>query len=287
MPAVPGRSTIIRELVRYFDVRRLRAVSQRADGWRSRALGPFVRWLESGAVSVQAGRAGSLRLDMRHVPISHAQLGSMVFGDLESSVQEALVRHLAPGGVLYDIGSNVGFFALFGARLVGREGGVYAFEPAPANADAIEANAALNGFANVRVIPRAVGARGGVARLQLVEDQSWSKLEEYGAHPQTARVIDVELVSVDEMLGTGGLPPPTVVKIDVEGAELAVIDGMKGTLAECRPTIICELHDTQREFVSAMDELGYRTTNLDGTEPVNQTKGNLHVLAVPADGAGD
>jgi FkbM family methyltransferase len=282
MPTIPGRSTVIRELVRYCDVRRLRALSQEPDGLRFRALGMAVRWLEGGAVAVQAGRAGALRLDMRHVPISHVQLGSMLFGDLETSVQEALVRHLAPAGVLYDIGANVGFFALFGARLAGRaDGQVYAFEPAPANAAAIEANAALNELANIVVIAKAVGAGSGTARLQLVEDQSWSKLEDYGTHPETEAVIEVDLVSIDEMLAAGELRPPTVAKIDVEGAELAVIEGMRATVAEHRPAIICELHDTQRDFVRAMEELGYRTINLDGAGAVAHTEGNLHVLALP------
>ncbi|HZU61961.1 MAG TPA: FkbM family methyltransferase, partial [Solirubrobacteraceae bacterium] len=271
------------ELVRYCDVPRLRAESQQPSGWRSRGLRMAVQWLESGAISVQAGRGGSLLLDMGHVSLSHVQLGGMVFGDLETSVQEALVRHLGDGGVLYDIGANVGFFALLGARLAGRPDGlVYAFEPAPANVRAIQANATLNQMPNIVVVPRAVGARSGVARLQLVEDQSWSKLEEYGAHPETEQVIDVEMVSIDQWLGENGLRPPTVIKIDVEGAELAVVEGMRDTLAEHRPAIICELHETQREFVHAMEDLGYRTTNLDGAVPVEQTTGNLHALALPA-----
>lgn len=97
-------------------------------------------------------------------------------------------------------------------------------------------------------------------------------------------MIDVELVTVDELLAAGQLRPPTVVKIDVEGAELAVIEGMRATLAQHRPAIICELHETQREFVRAMEELGYWTTNLDGTIPVDQARGNLHALALPGPG---
>jgi FkbM family methyltransferase len=291
MPQVPGRATALRELVRYCGqprLRRLRAESSSPERWRGRALAVLVRWLESGAIAVEAGRAGSLLLDLRHLPISHVQLGAMVFGDLETSVQEALVRHLAPGGVLYDIGANVGFFALFGARLVGPgDGIVYAFEPAPASVRAIEANAILNGFENIVVIPRAVGSRPGRARLQLVEDQSWSKLEQYGAHPETLQVIEVELVQIDDMLRAEQIRPPTVIKIDVEGAELAVIDGMRRTLAEHHPAIVCELHETQREFVPAMAELGYRTINLDGPGPVREAEGNVHALALPADGAGE
>jgi FkbM family methyltransferase len=190
---------------------------------------------------------------------------------------------------VYDIGANVGFFALLGARLAGMENGamVYAFEPAPANARAIEANALLNGLENIVVIPRAAGARSGTARLQLVEDQSWSKLEDYGHHPGTEEVIEVPQVAIDDLVQAGELRPPTVVKIDVEGAEVAVIDGMRRALSEHRPVVVCELHDTQREFVAAMKALGYRVINLDGAPPIDQTTGNLHALALPVHIAGE
>src|SRR5436305_3159878 len=175
-----GRSSVVRGLIRYFGhprMRQLRARALAADGTGSAAGAGFFRWLESGPLSVQTGRAGALRLDMRHLTMAHAQLGAIAFGDLESSVQEAMIRHLGPGGVLYDVGANVGFFSLLAARIAGPAGFVYAFEPAPENVRAIEANTALNGFENITVIPKAVAARPGTARLQLVDDQSWSKLE--------------------------------------------------------------------------------------------------------------
>ena len=59
-------------------------------------------------------------MDMSYIPISHAHAGALASGNLESSVQEALVRHLAPGDVMYDIGANLGFFALVAARLARR-----------------------------------------------------------------------------------------------------------------------------------------------------------------------
>jgi hypothetical protein len=122
-------------------------------------LRPLFRWLSSGAITVPMGLGGGLRLDMKGIPLSHAHIGSLAFGNLEQSVQEAMLRHLPKGGVFYDVGANVGFFALLAAHLVGvDEGQVYAFEPTPDNAAEIRSNIALNGLRNVTVVEKAVGA---------------------------------------------------------------------------------------------------------------------------------
>lgn len=285
-----NRSMIVRRLIRLGSPR-LRELHARAVGGHdpvALALGASVRWLERGLLRVPQGHAAGLRFDMRYLPISHAHVGSIAFGNLESSVQEAMIRHLGKGGVLYDIGANLGFFALLGAQLVGlRDGHVYAFEAAPDNARAIRRNAYLNGIPNVTVIDKAVSARAGAGRLQVVEDQSWSKLVEYGEHPYTEKVIEVDLVAIDDLVRGGEIPPPTLVKIDVEGAEIAVLEGMRQTIDAHRPAIVCELHDTHREFVAAMREHGYRLVNLEGTIPVEQQGASAHALGLPPLHRGD
>jgi FkbM family methyltransferase len=224
---------------------------------------------------------------MRYLPISHAHIGSIAYGGLETAVQEAMIRHLGAGGVLYDVGANLGFFSLLGARLVGPNGSVYAFEAAPDNARAIERNVELNALPVVTVIQKAVSSGAGRGRLQVVDDQSWSKLEEFGEHPFTERVIDVELISLDDAVAAGQIRPPTVVKIDVEGAEIAVLEGMRRTIEEHRPAVICELHDTHREFVTAMSAHGYRLINLEGTIPLQEEGASAHALALPSLHPGD
>lgn len=280
-----NRSALIRGLVRLGDVRlrELRSEALAGHGLRARLRGAFVRWLEAGSLRVQAGRAGTIWLRLPYLPISHPQIGAMAFGTLESSVQEAMVRHLGPGDVFYDIGANIGFFSLLGSRLVGGDGGqVYAFEPAPANVEAIEANVARNEFANITVLGQAVGGHAGRVRLQLVADASWCKLEEYGKHPLTEEVIEVEQVTIDDLLAAGELRPPTLVKIDVEGAEVAVLEGMRATIERHRPAIICELHETNREFTRTMRELGYRVINLEGPGPLDEPGSGNYALALPA-----
>jgi FkbM family methyltransferase len=275
----PADSLTVRALSRigHPRLRRIRAQAITAGPLPAAA----VRRLEARQLTVLAGRGQGLRFDLRHVRIDHAHFGAIVHGLLETSVQEAFIRHLGEGGVLYDIGANVGFFSLLGARLVGDAGHVYSFEPAPENCTAILEHAALNGAHNVTLVPRAASSRSGRGRLQLVDDRSWSKLEGYGAHPGTERVIDVDLVAVDELVRSGELRPPSVVKIDVEGAELEVLDGLRTTLQQHGPAVICELHDTQPGFVNAMAEAGYHVINLEGSRPVDERPPSPHALALP------
>jgi FkbM family methyltransferase len=284
-----GRSIVVRRLTQMElqRLRQLRAWAMAGDGVAARAGRLLVRRLEDGALRVPQGRAEGLLFDMRYLPISHAHAGSVASGGLESSVQEALVRHLGRGGALYDIGANVGFFSLLGARLVGLDQGhVYAFEPAPDNAEAIRRNAQLNGVGNVSVIAKAVSAQTGAGRLQIVDDQSWSKLVETGEHPHRQEEIEVETVAIDDLLERDQLLPPTVVKIDVEGAELSVLAGMHRTIEEHHPTIICELHDTHPQFVEAMREHRYRLINLEGTSPI-EAADSAYALALPPLHPGD
>ena len=285
-----NRSMLIRRLVRlgHPRLRQLRAEAINGRGPRALVLRVGIRWLENGVLRVPQGYAGGLAFDLRWLPISHAHVGSIAGGNLESGVQEAMVRHLGRGGVFYDIGANLGFFSLLAAHLSGlEEGRVYAFEAAPDNVDAITVNAALNLIPNVRVIGVAVSDHAGRGRLQVVDDQSWSKLVGYGDHPFTEQVIDVKLVAIDDLVGSGELPPPTVVKIDVEGAELAVLAGMRETIQRHRPAIICELHDTHAAFADVMDGLGYRVINLEGTVPMREAGASAHALALPPLDPGD
>lgn len=285
-----NRSMLVRRLIRFGHphLRELRARAMTGGDPVSLAMRGGVRWLENGLVRVPQGHAGGLVFDMRYLPISHAHIGSIAFGNLESSVQEAMVRHLGRGGVFYDIGANLGFFSLLAGHLAGlEEGRVYAFEAAPENAQAIRRHAELNGVPNITVIAAAVSSHAGVGRLQIVDDQSWSKLEDYGEHPNTEQVIEVELVAIDDLVADGRVPPPTVVKIDVEGAEIAVLEGMARTLQEHRPAVICELHGTHDEFVAFMDAHDYRLINLEGTIPVREEGASAHALGLPPGDPGD
>lgn len=211
---------------------------------------------------------------LRDLDLGHAQGWGLVRGAVEPSVQEALRRHLGRGRVLWDVGANIGFFSLLGARL-GAE--VVAFEPVPENVARLRGNIASNGFDEVITVRDvAVAAATTVASLLVVEDASWSHLADRGWHPRTAGEIDVRVVALDDL----ALPAPDVIKIDVEGSEVAVLQGARRLLTERRPAVIIELHATNREVCELLDAAAYNVENLDGIEsPVDA--GPVHVLATP------
>lgn len=246
-----------------------RALLRRASSWYGRA-----------PVPIAGGLAHLLYVSTADLPLDHAHAGLIVRGTLEPPVQEALRRLLAPGDVFYDVGANVGFFTILGARLVGPQGRVVAFEPVPACARAVGHNIALNEFAHAEIREEAVGAASGRAQLLVVGEASWSHLASTGRHADVRDEIDVTVVSIDALVEAGTIPPPDVLKIDTEGAELQAITGMRATIEHHRPAIVCELHDTNREFLALMDELDYTTTNLDGPTPV-ALAGPIHALAQP------
>lgn len=162
-------------------------------------------------------------------------------GDNELPVQQALVDHLRPGAVFYDVGANVGFLTVLGARLVGPQGTVYAFEPVASNAEFVRRNSRVNAFAQVQVLEQAVSNRCGKGELNLATYSGGAALASVEAPPDAAGTQTVDLVTVDELIARDGFKPPDVIKIDVEGAELEVLQGMDRTARRHRPVIIVEV----------------------------------------------
>jgi FkbM family methyltransferase len=246
--------------------------------WRVRADAAFQR----GENAVLYGLAAGLRFPARATPPSHAHARLILIGDLDVPVQEALRRTVPAGGVVYDVGANVGFFTVLAARMVGEGGHVLAFEPIAATAQLAHEAALRSGLADrVEVRTEAVGAEAGTARMcSVAAGGIWSHMRSVrDPHPLTIEEVDVPLVSLDDVVAAGA-PPPDVMKLDVEGAEGDVLRGAKRLLAEHRPIVVCEMHDTNDEVADLLEAAGYWLEPLDGAVPVRQA-GPSHVLARP------
>jgi FkbM family methyltransferase len=140
------------------------------------------------------------------------------------------------GATVFDVGAHVGYYTLLAARLVGATGHVVAFEPNPRNLGYLRRHVLLNECANVRVIAAAVADVVGRATFQEGVSGAEGALAAGGT-------IDVEVVALDAIAyGTSGIAPPSLLKIDVEGAEQRVLLGAERLLAEGKPDILLSTH---------------------------------------------
>jgi FkbM family methyltransferase len=234
-------------------------------------------------VVVTEGQAAGLKLSVRRADPAFAR------GTYEAPMQEAIGLNLRPGDVFYDVGANIGFFSLIAARCVGPAGRAYAFEPVPENARAIRRSARLNGMDIVEVFVEAVGATTGRSKLMLADHIGGAMLASAGMPPDVRAELHVRVTTLDEAIASRELRPPSLVKIDVEGAEMDVLTGMSETLRVHRPKVIYEVDGATAEEVNhkaseiaaRIRAAGYVPTTLPPSYP-NEAWQVGHVLARPA-----
>lgn len=202
----------------------------------------MLRSAVTGTHRIAAGRAEGLML-----AAPRAADRSFARGDYEPPVQDVIADSLSPGDVFYDIGANIGFFSLVAARAVGSSGHVYAFEPVPQNVDAIHESARLNNLEWVDVFAEAVGARTGRDEIWLTRHIGGAALASADAPPDVQGRMEVDVVTLDLAISSRGLRPPTLVKVDVEGAEIDVLAGMAETMTRVRPAVLYEIDDATSE----------------------------------------
>ncbi len=157
--------------------------------------------------------------------------------EFEPRVERTINDLLEPGDTAVDIGANVGYMTLVMARRVGERGRVTAFEPAPDNLALLERNMALNDYGDrAQVIGAAVGDQAGTLDLSFDPRLPGNASFHY-AETNAARTVEVPVVTLDETLPGQA---PRLIKIDVQGHEMAVFRGAENTIRSARPALIFE-----------------------------------------------
>jgi FkbM family methyltransferase len=219
---------------------------------------------------------------------------SRVIRSIERDVEDSFLELLHPGDSVYDLGANIGWYTLLAARHVGPAGRVIAFEPKVTNAAYIAWNAAANEFDNVSVVPAAVSDQDGwavfldkgplVSRLDKDDDDAQAQ-RRASRKQQTRRKIAVPVLSLDTWIAQTEQAPPTVVKIDIEGAEIGALRGMSKTLRSAKPALVIEPHGTQHAVADVLDSLDYEHRPIECDTPTRELPWGAHILALPRRGA--
>jgi FkbM family methyltransferase len=207
------------------------------------------------------------------LPASRGKILRILGGTYEPEQTRLFERLLRPGHTVLDVGANVGYYTLLASVLVGDSGRVHAFEPEPRNAGFLRRHASINRRANVRVEQAAVSDREGTARFHFGSGSGTGHLADAGA-------LEVRTLRLDDYCAEHGLAPGAV-KIDVEGAELSVLQGARETLARHRPVLFLSTHgaDVHAASLAFLRELGYRVSPILGGDVEHTTE----VLAQPGE----
>jgi FkbM family methyltransferase len=200
----------------------------------NRSVGNRSRWVEITA----GGLSGlSLYLDL-------SQEKDYWLGTYEPDLQRAIQELVQSGQTAYDVGANVGYVTLLLARQVGRQGAVIAFEPFPANVERLKQNLSAHAdLARMEVVAAAVvEAAQTVSFLVGASDDTGRVVASAAEAPSPGNLLAVRGVALDELVFEQGYPPPQVVKIDIEGGEVAALRGMRRLLHQVRPLVLLETH---------------------------------------------
>ena len=190
----------------------------------------------------------------------------MPLGVYEAETAQWISDALQPGMCFFDVGANAGYFTLLGSRCVTTTGRVEAFEPVPDNIDVVQRQIALNDLNNVHLRNVALAAETGTAEFVVERVNANSHLGSVQlthAREDATDRLSVQTQTMDEFVQSHGCAPD-VIKIDVEGAEMHVLNGATETLREARPLLLVSTHSAslKEECRALLEASGYRVSTL-------------------------
>jgi FkbM family methyltransferase len=195
-------------------------------------------------------------------------------------------RFVTRGSTVWDIGANVGIFAFAAAARAGAGAEVMAVEPDPFLASLLQRSAShpANADIAVAVLCAAVSDQRGLARFLIASrGRSSNALEQSSQRSQaggTRYVQYTPTITLDSLLET--FKSPHFVKIDVEGAEVLVLEGAEKVMSHSRPIFYVEVGSEQRASVTELfTRHGYRLYDGDSEDVRELQSCTWNTLAVP------
>jgi len=194
------------------------------------------------------------------------------YGFYEEFETELVKKIIQKNYIVLDIGANIGYYTLLFAKLVGDNGKVFAFEPEPNNFALLKKNTEINGYRNVALIQKAISNRTGKTKLYVNERNAGGHTI-YNSY-NSCQMVDVDVTKLDDYLDTS-ITTVNFAKIDVEGSEFGVIEGMKNLLqktkdfiimSEFNPSFIKKYGKEPEDYVEILLQHGFKFYHIDSRE---------------------
>ncbi|MFC1630629.1 FkbM family methyltransferase [Pseudomonadota bacterium] len=205
-------------------------------------------------------------------------------GSYENDFADCVSREIKPGMVAFDIGGWHGYFA--GIMAAQGAGEIHVFEPLPENQQRIQKLIELNPDKEIILHKCAAGDADDKTSLVVMPDSSMAKLatSKFQSDVASGNKVEVDLFRLDTLERQGLVPAPDIIKMDVEGAELAVLQGAKNILSKHRPIIFAEIHSSG--LLESCGEIlkrhGYAIESLDEDEDAATSRDVYQVVAKPS-----
>jgi FkbM family methyltransferase len=186
----------------------------------------------------------------------------------EKSMVSLFTGLVMEGMTVVDVGAHFGYYTLLAARAVGNKGKVFCFEPEPSNYALLLKNIQENNYNNVVPVQKAVTNTTGPIKLFIAKDPSGHSIARDNPHQ---RSIVVDSITLDEFF-TGREHPIHITKIDVEGAEMAVLKGMSNIIAknhqlnvftEFSPGALTRTGSSPTEYFRLLTDCGFQVYLID------------------------
>jgi len=174
-------------------------------------------------------------------PTEHIQQQLFWYGCYEKELGDLLKKMLRPNDVFIDIGANIGYFSLLSAT-ISPSVKVISFEPVKDLFQKMKENFSINNSKNIVAINTAVGETNEQHELFLSAPDNLGMSSFHQPENYSGRKEKVEVIVFDDWFKTSGLTKIDLIKLDIEGSELAALKGMRAVLIEQRPVLIVEIN---------------------------------------------
>jgi len=201
---------------------------------------------------------------------SNDGLALSIFKIYEPDQTEIVKKYVHEGDIVIDVGAHVGYYTLLMAQLVGKNGKVYSFEPDPVNFQLLKKSVEINEFENVILIQKAVSDTNEKVKLFLGDDdRAINRI--YDAKLGDAKEsIEVDSITLDEYFRENN-ELFNFIKIDSEGSEVKIINGMQELLSENRklvmmteffPFLIKKSGNDPNQYLRLLEKAQFRLYNI-------------------------
>lgn len=233
-------------------------------------LGMFMKWL----LRVRRLETEAQGIKLWVDPASNFGKRILREGNYEAELTSAFLELLHPGQTFVDVGANEGWFSMLAAKLVGPTGQVIACEPQERLWPAILKNLMANGFANVQLLPFAIGREAGRGQINLYPSVNTGSSHICGTRRRWEATQPIEVVPLSVVLGSVADRRIDLMKIDVEGFELQVLQGAGDHLGSTIRRIVVEIHpgplqalgSSEADVVQLLQSKGYRRDVVAGVD---------------------